>query len=329
MAERMINERTVVAIVGPTCSGKTRIGIELAKLINGEIISADARQIFKLIDIGTAKPTREELSKVPHHLVDVFPLDKEISAGAYAELAGKIAAEIFSRNRAPIIVGGSGLYIRALVDGLFDAPKIEPKVKEELRERLHSEGAKELLDELKRIDPDAAQGLLPQNYKRVVRALEVYYSSGKRISELRKTRPSVVNFNAIQFGIQLDRKLLYQRIERRVDEMVGRGLVHEVKEILRRGFDPKLNSLQTVGYKEAINHLKGKISFEEMISLIKMNTRRYAKRQMTWLKKDKRIVWIEADNKDPKQIAEEICSHASENGFVKNRIGAGLKKDCN
>jgi tRNA dimethylallyltransferase len=301
-----LNDRTAVAVVGPTCSGKTKIGVELAKLVDGEIISADARQIFKLIDIGTAKPEREEMTEVPHHLVDFLSLDDEISAGAYAELARKIADEIFSRKRVPIIVGGSGLYLRAVIDGLFDAPQIDQKVREKLRNRFHSEGAEPLLRELSRVDPDAARDLIPQNYKRILRALEVYYSSAKRISELRKERRSEVNFEAVQFGVQLDRKLLYQRIEERVDEMIKNGLVGEVKEILRRGFDAHLNSLQTVGYKEVVYFLQGKIKFEEMVFLIKMNTRRYAKRQMTWFNRDKRIIWIKAEDKSAREIAEEI-----------------------
>jgi len=301
-----INDRTAVAIVGPTCSGKTKIGIELAKLVDGEIISADARQIFKLIDIGTAKPTPEQLSEVPHHLVDMVSLDEEMSAGRFAELARKTADEIFARRHIPIIVGGSGLYLRALIDGLFDAPPVDPEIRKKLRGRFREKGAEKLLVELQQVDPDAAQNLIPQNYKRIIRALEVYYSSGKKISELRKEHPSVSNFETVQFGISFERKSLYRRIENRVDEMIKRGLVDEVREILRRGFDPKLNSLQTTGYMETISFLQGKINFQDMVSLIKMNTRRYAKRQMTWFRKDKRIIWIEADGKNPREIAEEI-----------------------
>lgn len=308
----MGNDNDAIAIVGPTCSGKTKIGIELAKLIGGEIISADARQIFKLIDIGTAKPTSEELSEVPHHLVDILSLDEEMSAGAFAELAGKIANEIFVRRHVPIIVGGSGLYLRAVIDGLFNAPEISSNVRTDLRERYHKVGAEKLLEELRQIDPAAAEGMIPQNFKRILRALEVFYSSGKRISELRREHPSMVNFQTIQFGIHLDRKLLYRRIEKRVDEMIQNGLVDEVKEILRRGFNPNLNSLQTTGYKEVIGFLQKKINYEDMVSLIKMNTRRYAKRQMTWFNKDERIIWIEAEEKSPKEIAREICDRYCE-----------------
>ncbi len=302
----MKNERTAIAVVGPTCSGKTQIGIELARLIDGEIISADARQLFKLISIGTAKPTSEELSEIPHHLISILSLDEEMNAGAYAELAGTIAVEIFSREHVPVIVGGSGLYLRALIDGLFDAPEIDAGIRKKLRERYREDGAGNLLGELKKVDPIAAEGLIPQNYKRILRALEVYYSSGRRISELRKESRSNVTFNTVQFGIHFDRKFLYRRIEKRVDEMIEAGLVDEMKEILRRGFNPNLNSLQTVGYKEVINFLQERISFEEMVSVIKMNTRRYAKRQMTWFNKDKRITWIDADDKSPLDAAGEI-----------------------
>ena len=302
----MKNDRNAIAIVGPTCSGKTRIGIELAKLAGGEIISADARQIFRLINIGTAKPTSEELSEVPHHLVDILSLDEEMNAGTFAELAGEIISEVFSRKRVPIIVGGSGLYLRALIDGLFDAPKIDADIRFKLRNRFRSEGAEVLLEELKKVDPEAARNMIPQNYKRILRALEVYYSSGNRISELRSQRASSANFATVQFGIYLDRKLLYRRIEKRVDQMIANGLVDEVKEILERGFDPHLNSLQTVGYREVVRFLQAKINFEDMVSLFKMNTRRYAKRQMTWFNKDKRIIWIGADDKGPEEVAKEI-----------------------
>lgn len=303
---RMTNERRAIAIVGPTCSGKTRVGIELSKLVGGEIISADARQIFKLIDIGTAKPTRKELSEVPHHLVDTLSLDDEISAGSYANLAAKVAEEVFARSHIPIIVGGSGLYIKALVDGLFDAPKIDNRIRSGLRMRLSMDGSKVLLDELKQIDPTAAKDLIPQNYKRILRALEVYYSSGQRLSELRNERPTFVGFMTLQFGILRERKQLYERIDERVDEMIENGLVEEVKDILGKGFDPNLNSLQTTGYKEVIAYIKKEIDFARMVSLIKMNTRRYAKRQMTWFRKDKRIVWIGADKKDASEVANEI-----------------------
>ena len=298
-----------IAIVGPTCSGKTLIGIELAKLISGEIISVDARQIYKLIDIGTAKPGKEELSQVPHHLVDILSLDDEISAGIYAKLARDAAKGIFSRNRVPIMVGGSGLYLRAIIDGLFDSPEVDKEIRKKLRQRLESEGAEALLGEVRKVDFKAAEGLIPQNYKRILRALEVYYSSGKRISDLRVTNPSLPDFQTLQFGIRLERKVLYQRIEKRVDEMIERGIVDEVKEILKHGFNLNLNSLQTTGYKEAIDFIQGKIKFDEMVSLIKMNTRRYAKRQMTWFRKDHKVVWINGDEKDPKKIAEEIQSH--------------------
>lgn len=305
----------VIAIVGPTCAGKTRIAIELAKLINGEIISADARQIYKLINIGTAKPTRDELSEVPHHLVDVLSLDDEMSAGVYGKIARDAVEEIFSRNHKPLIVGGSGLYLRAVIDGLFESPDVDSEIRESLRRRLNEDGAESLLAELNRVDPAAAKGLLPQNYKRILRALEVFYSSGERISELRQARPLTPNFRTLQLGILLERKLLYRRIENRVDDMIEQGLVDEVKGILKRGFEPTLNSLQTVGYKEVIGYVQGKIKFEEMAALIKMNTRRYAKRQMTWFRKDNRIVWIEADNRSPKEIAEEILGRFTEGPY--------------
>lgn len=308
-----LSRETVVAVVGPTCSGKTRVAIELAGLVDGEIVSADSRQVYSLIDIGTAKPTLRERAVVPHHLVDIVPLDEEVSAGAFGKLAREAIADIFSRRRVPLLVGGSGLYLRAVIDGLFEAPEIDPDVRLNLRGRLKSEGAEKLLRELKRVDPDSARGLLPQNYKRILRALEVYESSGKKISQLRAERPQVPEFRTVQFGITYERKELYRRIEKRVDDMISAGLVEEVKELLRKGFNPKLNSLQTVGYKETIMYVQGKITFQDMVALVKTNTRRYAKRQLTWFRKDTRVNWIGAGGKSASDIALEI----------KERVGVG------
>ncbi len=299
--------RVVIAIVGPTCSGKTAVGIELAKLVGGEIVSADSRQIYRLIDIGTAKPSDKERAAVPHHLIDTVPLDEEVSAGTFGKLGREAIEGVFSRHQIPILVGGSGLYVRAVIDGLFDAPDVDGGVRRELRVRLKSEGEEALLLELKRLDPEAANGLIPQNYKRILRALEIYYSSGKPISQLRKENKLTPGFRTLQFGMRLERGELYSRIEKRVDEMISAGLVDEVKELLRRGFEPGINSLQTVGYREAISYVQGKIRFEDMVSLIKMNTRRYAKRQVTWFKKDPRIIWVGVDGKSPHEIAEEIA----------------------
>lgn len=300
------SRRTVLAVVGPTCSGKTQIGVELARLVAGEIVSADSRQIYALIDIGTAKPTPRERAAVPHHLVDIVPLDEEVSAGTFGKLAREAIADIFARGKVPLLVGGSGLYLRAVIDGLFEAPEIDHDVRLTLRGRLKSEGAEKLLRELRRVDPESAKGLLPQNYKRILRALEVYESSGRKISELRAESPQTPEFITVQFGIMFERKELYRRIEQRVDEMISAGLVEEVKELLRKGFNPNLNSLQTVGYKEAILYVQGEINFEDMVAQIKMNTRRYAKRQMTWFRRDTRIIWIDSDGRSASDVALEI-----------------------
>ncbi|MGC8595963.1 MAG: tRNA (adenosine(37)-N6)-dimethylallyltransferase MiaA [Candidatus Kryptoniota bacterium] len=299
-------ERTVLVIVGPTGAGKTRIAIELSKRLNGEIVSADARQIYELIDIGTAKPTNEELNQVKHHFIGTFPLSETVSAGKYSDMARKAINEIFLRNKQPVVVGGSGLYVRALIDGLFDAPEIDEMVKKSLNDRLKNEGALKLLNELREIDPEAAEGLIPQNYKRILRALEVFYSTGEKISVLRRIKPNPPDFSSFQIGVFVERGELYRRIDRRVDEMIASGLEEEVNRILSMGYSPSLNALQTVGYREVVSHLRGEISRDRMIELIKKNTRHYAKRQMTWFKKDRRIRWVDGSKLSAGEVADEI-----------------------
>ncbi|MGC8654035.1 MAG: tRNA (adenosine(37)-N6)-dimethylallyltransferase MiaA [Candidatus Kryptoniota bacterium] len=299
-------ERTVLVIVGPTGAGKTRIAIELSKRLNGEIVSADARQIYELIDIGTAKPTNEELNQVKHHFIGTFPLSETVSAGKYSDMARKAINEIFLRNKQPVVVGGSGLYVRALIDGLFDAPEIDEMVKKSLNDRLKNEGALKLLNELREIDPEAAEGLIPQNYKRILRALEVFYSTGEKISVLRRIKPNPPDFSSFQIGVFVERGELYRRIDRRVDEMIASGLEEEANRILSMGYSPSLNALQTVGYREVVSHLRGEISRDRMIELIKKNTRHYAKRQMTWFKKDRRIRWVDGSKLSAGEVADEI-----------------------
>ncbi len=285
-------ERKVIVIVGPTCSGKSKLGIDLAKKLNGEIISADSRQFYKYLNIGTAKPSLKELQKIKHHLIDFLDPAQDYNVNKFENDSIKIIEELHRKNIQPIVIGGSGLYLKALIDGIFDEVDTDEKIREELLEKRKKYGNEYLYNELKKIDPESASKMLPQNWKRVIRAIEVFKLTGKPIWMHQKNHKRNIDINFLQFGLNWDREILYKRIEDRVDAMIENGLVDEVKNILKLGYNKNLNALNTVGYKEIISYLNEEISLERAIELIKRNTRRYAKRQMTWFNKDKRISWI-------------------------------------
>lgn len=290
------NEK-VLFIVGPTCSGKSLLAIKIAEKLNGEIVSADSRQIYKYMDIGTAKPTQDQLQKIKHHFIDELYPDQEFSAGEYSKQARERIEMIFKQKKIPIVVGGSGLYIEALIDGIFDSPPVDKNIRKRLYELYHEDGAEAMLEKLKEIDPRSAERMTTTNIRRIIRALEVYELTGLPISELQKRRVPA-DFMPVQIGLNWRRDKLYERINKRVDDMVSSGLIDEVRRILDMGYSYKLNALQTVGYKEVINYLWRKISFVEMVEVIKRNTRRYAKRQLTWFRHDSKIRWIDVESED-------------------------------
>lgn len=284
--------KRVLVISGPTAAGKTSVAILTARELGGEIVSADARQIYKYMDIGTAKPSRSEQKSVRHHFVDLLTPDQSFNAGEFQKLGREAIGEIFQRGKVPVVAGGSGLYLRALIDGFFEGPPADSAVRGLLTKRLEQEGPEVLLEELRGVDPEAAEKMLPSNTRRIIRALEVHALTGVRISELQRTRMPE-KLDAVMVGLNWERKLLYKRIEARVDNMIREGLVDEVRALLKEGYSPDLNALQTVGYAEVIAHLNGEISYARMIELIKQNSRRYAKRQMTWFRKEERIEWFD------------------------------------
>ena len=298
---------TILVIVGPTASGKTRLALEIARHTSAGIISADSRQVYQLLTIGTAKPSPDELKKVKHYFVDEILPDQHFSAGEFGIEGRKIIDEIVKQKKLPIVVGGTGLYVRSLVDGLFTGPGRKEDVREELEARLESEGANALLEELRRVDPEAAARMLPSNQRRIIRALEVYYATGKPISQHHDEHEHEKFFNPVFVGLHWERKKLYDRINFRVDRMLAAGFLDEVKGLLSRGYDDRYKSLQTVGYKEAFAFLRKEIGYERMVELMKQNTRRFAKRQLTWFRRDARIRWfdIEEENEIPR-IAGEI-----------------------
>jgi tRNA dimethylallyltransferase len=298
---------TILVIVGPTASGKTHLALEIARHTSAEIISADSRQVYQLLTIGTAKPSPDELKKVKHHFVDEILPDQHFSAGEFGIDGRKIIDKIVKQKKLPIVVGGTGLYVRSLVDGLFTGPGRKEDVREELEARLESEGANALLEELRRVDPEAAARMLPSNQRRVIRALEVYYATGKPISQHHDEHEHKKFFNPVFVGLQWERKKLYDRINFRVDRMLAAGFLDEVKRLLSLGYDDRYNSLQTVGYKEAFAFLRKEINYERMVELMKQNTRRFAKRQLTWFRRDARVRWFDVgEESEILRIAEQV-----------------------
>lgn len=285
----------VIVIGGPTASGKTNLSIDLSKHLNIEIISADSRQLYKYLDIGTAKPDTDELNAVKHHFIDFLYPDEYYSAGKFGIEARKIVDDILQRDKTPVIVGGSGLYIKALCEGLFeddtDSNK-RVKIREVLYEELNKNGKDALYHKLKALDYEAALLYKDKNARRVIRALEHIQITGEKFSEAMK-KISAKSLNCIYFGINFERSELYNRINKRVDMMIESGLVDEMQNILDMGYSHELNSLNTVGYKEISDFIFGNCSLEDAVSEIKKNTRRYAKRQMTWFKRYDDMIWLD------------------------------------
>lgn len=271
-------------LVGPTAVGKTDLSLALAEALQAEIISADSRQIYRPMTIGTAKPPREALERVPHHFIDELDLGKPFSAGHFAFAAWQRIANIWARGRLPLVVGGSTLYLYALQFGLAEIPDIDQSVRRWLKERLQTEGAEALYAELKRVDPEAAARLDPTKTQRILRALEVYHGTGLPLTFYhRQHRPAPYAFRTIV--LYRDRPQLYERINRRVDQMLEAGLIEEVRAILAAGYSPDLEVLRTIGYQEVIAYLQGAYDQDTMRRLIQRNTRRYAKRQLTWFRR--------------------------------------------
>jgi tRNA dimethylallyltransferase len=310
--------RDVIAIVGPTASGKTKLSIEIAKKISGEIVSADSRQVYLHIPVATSVPSVQDRKLIKHYFIEELNLDEEFNAGEYGKKGREIIEEILSRDKTPVIVGGSGLYVRSLIDGFFDEEIKDKKIRAELNEKLKQKGKEFLYDELKEIDKIAAAAMLPSNIRRIIRALEIYYATGKKISELHQNKIEI-KFRTHQYGLMLDRKYLYERINQRVDEMLKTGLIEEVRNLWDKGYNyNNFNSLNTVGIKEVMKYFEGEYNYEEMAEMIKQNTRRYAKRQMTWFGKDKRIKWVVVeDMTDFNKLADYIITdfHSKNENF--------------
>jgi tRNA dimethylallyltransferase len=306
-----IKSGKVIVIVGTTCSGKTDLSLDLAHKLNTEIISADSRQVYKYLDIGTAKPSKEKRIKVRHHFLDVLEPDEDFNVSIFENESLKIIEKLLKNDKIPIVAGGSGLYIKSLIDGIFNTVDTDYQLREKFLKERENYGNDYLYNQLKNVDPESAENMLPQNYKRVIRALEIYYLTGKTIKEQQQNYKREGDFIFEQFGLRWDRKKLYQNINDRVDIMMSEGLLDEVKSILAKGFDKSLNALNTVGYKELISYLNDEMNLKTAVDLIKRNSRRFAKRQITWFNTDKRIKWFDVHNYDDligisEKIIEEI-----------------------
>jgi tRNA dimethylallyltransferase len=304
--------RFAIILVGPTGVGKTAVSYELAEQLPeaAEIISADSRQVYKYMDIGTAKPSPQMRQEIMHHFIDVHNPDRVYSAGEFGEEARGKIDEILAREHWPIVVGGSGLYLRALLEGFF-APKVSNhEIQAQLKQRAATEGSRKLHAELAKIDPVCAARVHPNDAHRIVRALEIYHASGKLPSEVRLYSNYPAEFVYRVIGLNMPRIELYQRIDQRVDKMLAAGLVDECKRLLEMGYSPALNALKTVGYQEVFRHLRNEISYGEMVALIKQHSRNYAKRQMTWFRKMSGVEWLDIRSQDPpEKIAALLLSY--------------------
>ncbi|PKM92932.1 MAG: tRNA (adenosine(37)-N6)-dimethylallyltransferase MiaA [Elusimicrobia bacterium HGW-Elusimicrobia-4] len=294
--------KTVIVILGPTASGKTDVAVKLAKKINGEIISADSRQIYKYMDIGTNKPEKLQLKTVSHHLINITEPTENFSAGNFVKLADKKIEEIYRRKKIPIVVGGTGLYIKALIDGLIKIPS-NKEIRTILTDYYKKMGLIHCNKLLEKLDPKTAKVIDEKNPVRVMRAIEICLLTDKKFSELKKETKKP-KYNFLIFGLSSDRNELYKKINTRVDRMITKGLIKETAKLTKKYAYASKNAIlqNTIGYSEIIKFLDGKLSKKEAIDLIKQNTRHYAKRQMTWFNKDKRIVWIDSENDPLKNI---------------------------
>ncbi|MCR3761271.1 tRNA (adenosine(37)-N6)-dimethylallyltransferase MiaA [Clostridium felsineum] len=307
--------KDILIIAGPTAVGKTDISIKLAKKINGEIISADSMQIYKHMDIGSAKVSKEEMKGVKHHLIDIVEPSEDFSVASFKEKAQNAIDDITSRKKYPIIVGGTGLYINSLICNYdFTGAYKDEKYREHLQSIAQDKGKEYIHEKLKDIDIDSYRKLYPNDLKRVIRALEVYKITGKTISELNSNVDLYdIPYNIHYFILNMNREKLYERINLRVDIMIKNGLVDEVIKLRDMGYNSNMQSMKGIGYKEILSYLEGYISFDEAIDLIKKGSRHYAKRQLTWFRKDKRAIWIDKDRyKNDDDIVFKILSSMEE-----------------
>ncbi len=295
----------MIVIAGPTASGKTAVSVELAAAFCGEIVNADSMQVYRKMDIGTAKPVEKEKRGIPHHLIDIVDPDEEFNAAIYHRVALPVIADISHRGKACFVVGGTGLYIRTLLGGIVPAPPSDPALKENLQRECEKNGPKDLHNKLKELDPKSAAKIHPNDRFRIIRALELYHLTKCLPSDIRNRHQfGQQTMNALKFCLQWDREQLYERINERTLRMFENGLIEETERLLKMGYSPELKAMGAIGYRHAVKFLEGTWSYETALEKMKRDTRRYAKRQITWFSADPEVKWI--DPKDLRYAAEMI-----------------------
>ncbi|WP_163102292.1 tRNA (adenosine(37)-N6)-dimethylallyltransferase MiaA [Peribacillus alkalitolerans] len=305
----MKEKQKIIVIIGPTAVGKTKLSVELAKRFNGEIISGDSMQIYRGMDIGTAKITPEEMEGIPHHLIDIKEPKEPFNAAEFQELASKEIINIANRGKIPIIAGGTGLYIQSLLFQYeFSEAVSDPEFRHKWEEIAHQKGEEFVHERLKEVDPESASRIHPNNIRRVIRALEIYHLTGITMTDTLQAQTMHSDYDYILIGLDMDRELLYDRINKRVDIMMEEGLLNEVKELFNQGVR-EVQSIQAIGYKEIYEFLDGKCSLEAAVEKLKQNSRRYAKRQLTWFRNKMDVFWFDVSNVEDFQKKVIEISH--------------------
>jgi len=315
----VLNKIPVLVICGPTGSGKSAMALELAQFTPMEILSADSRQVYRTMDIGTAKATKAEQAQVPHHLIDLIDPDEEFSVAAFVDLARPLIQQIHQRGKLPCVVGGTGLYIKALLGGLAQLPTGDPVLRQSLHQREHEQGSGTLHHQLQQLDPESAATIHPNNLIRTVRALEVCLLTGRKFSTIKSEHNFIEdNYQVLTLAPDCPRPVLYQRIDLRARQMLDSGLIDEVKMLLQR-YDSDLKALQTLGYREVLRFLAGDYDEEQLCAEIQLRTRQYAKKQLTWFRKEPDMIWVDSiSNSDrvKKYIDHLICNQRSGYGQI-------------
>ncbi len=291
--------KKIIAVVGPTASGKTALAIEIAKEFDGEIVSCDSMQIYEGMDVGTAKPTKEEMEQIPHHMIDIATPWENYSVADFTQTARTCIEDILSRGKTPVLAGGTGLYVDSILQNIvFDEYESDPEFRDAMQKIAETKGAEEVHRLLAEKDKEAADKIHPNNVRRVIRALEVCHLTGKTFTQVNLEARKEPLYDALILGIDTDREVLYERINVRVDKMIEDGLLEEVKSLKDKGVNRETTAMQAIGYKELFDYLEGTISFDDSIEKIKMESRRYAKRQLTWFRRNEEINWVSVQKRE-------------------------------